>query len=352
MHFCKNKNVLHVGCSVVLLILPSVYKQILALADISCSSLAAGRFLSRAAAGRATSEQVMKPQEAELVSEISKLQGMVSELKSGFSGALMELSQIQHGDSDLREELQENRRSCRKKALRVEALVEALREELGVMSGQILQLYRQKPLQEDKSATAKSGDVCERRTQCVCAASCVSRGKLLLHCFLQGLKAGLNEGTDARHQVAMQLLHSEWEYVSTLNQLHDKYRKPPDHLMTLEPYQTFVSFVEQLLQRHLLFRNTLQERLSAEHWKSLIGDIVVQLIGQNDTAFSEMYLGYTTTLASFLSLEFNRINVSEKKQSGQEEMKLLSLLLAPRLQNPRLPEPHPEPAAVDEAGAP
>ncbi|XP_010778318.1 rho guanine nucleotide exchange factor 33 [Notothenia coriiceps] len=177
----------------------------------------------------------MKPQEAELVSEISKLQGMVSELKSGFSGALMELSQIQHGDSDLREELQENRRSCRKKALRVEALVEALRDELGVMSGQILQLYRQKPLEEDKSATAKSGDVCERRTQCVCAASCVSRGKLLLHCFLQGLKAGLNEGTDARHQVAMQLLHSEWEYVSTLNQLYDKYRKPPDHLMTLEP---------------------------------------------------------------------------------------------------------------------
>ncbi|XP_063764331.1 uncharacterized protein si:ch211-67f24.7 isoform X1 [Eleginops maclovinus] len=277
----------------------------------------------------------MKPQEAELVSEISKLQCMVSELKSGFSGALLELSQIQHGDSDLREELQENRRSCRKKALRLEALVEALRDELGEMSGQILQLYRQKPLQEDKSATAKnteSGDVCERRTQCVCvcAASCVSRGKLLLHCFLQGLKAGLSEGTDARHQVAMQLLHSEWEYVSTLNQLYDKYRKPPDHLMTLEPYQTYLSFVEQLLQRHLLFRNTLQERLSAEHWKSLIGDILVQLIGQNDTAFSEMYLGYTTTLASFLSLEFNRINLSEETQSAQaEEMKLLSLLLAP-----------------------
>ncbi|XP_044023342.1 uncharacterized protein LOC122862138 [Siniperca chuatsi] len=48
-----------------------------------------------------------------------------------------------------------------------------------------------------------------------------------------------------------------------------------------------------------------------------------------------MYLGYTTTLASFLSLEFNRLNHPEKShkmQSGQmerEEMKLLSLLLAP-----------------------
>lgn len=46
--------------------------------------------------------------------------------------------------------------------------------------------------------------------------------------------------------------------------------------------QTYLKFVEQLLQRHLLFRNTLQERLTAEHWKSLVGDILVQLIGQND----------------------------------------------------------------------
>lgn len=111
--------------------------------------------------------------------------------------------------------------------------------------------------------------------------------------------------------------------------------------------QTYLKFVEQLLQRHLLFRNTLQERLTAEHWKSLVGDILVQLIGQNDvrrcfhdlnflwfqsikpkhwgnrvlmfiliwpvqTAFSDMYLGYTTTLASFLSLEFSRLNHPEK----------------------------------------
>lgn len=40
---------------------------------------------------------------------------------------------------------------------------------------------------------------------------------------------------DARHQVAMQLLHSEWEYVSTLNQLYDKYKTPPARQMTVEP---------------------------------------------------------------------------------------------------------------------
>ncbi|KAM3594618.1 uncharacterized protein V6R79_010939 [Siganus canaliculatus] len=285
----------------------------------------------------------MKPQEAELVTEISKLQCMVSELKTGFTSALLELSQIQHGDTYLREEMEENRRSCQKKALRMENLVESLREELGVMQCQILQLYsnRQRPLQEGKSSTAKQRESdpvdCERR-QCNCSSAApasLSRGKLLLHCFLQGLKAGLSEGTDARHQVAMQLLHSEWEYVSTLNQLYDKYKTPPAHQMNVEPYQRYLAFVEQLLQRHLLFRNTLQERLSAEHWKSLVGDILVQLIGQNDVTFSDMYLGYTTTLASFLSLEFNRLNhhgKSVKTQSGQmerEEMKLLALLLAP-----------------------
>lgn len=52
---------------------------------------------------------------------------MVSELKRGFTSALLELSHIQHGDTHLREELEENRRSCRKKAARLELLVESLR---------------------------------------------------------------------------------------------------------------------------------------------------------------------------------------------------------------------------------
>ncbi len=63
-------------------------------------------------------------------------------------------------------------------------------------------------------------------------------------------------------------------------------RFPVHHLWSfvLCSSQTYLKFVEQLLQRHLLFRNTLQERLSAEHWKSLVGDILVQLIGQNDVS--------------------------------------------------------------------
>ncbi|RVE57568.1 hypothetical protein OJAV_G00217830 [Oryzias javanicus] len=279
-----------------------------------CSSLSvSGRRVTSSAellAG-ASPEQIMKPQEVHLVQEISKLQSMVTELRVGFSGALLELGHIQHGDLYLKE---------------------------GEAGGEAAELPEESPAaggaggvaeggaggdEEAGAAAGRRDRQTERRP---------ARGKLLLHCFLQGLKAGLSEGTDARHQVAMQLLHSEWEYVSTLNQLYDRYRTPPAHQLTVEPNQTHVKFVEQLLQRHLLFRNTLQERLSTQHWKSLVGDILVQLIGQNDTAFSDTYLGYTSTLASFLSLEFSSLTHVEKRatvQTEEEELKLLSLLLAP-----------------------
>ncbi|CAL8283973.1 unnamed protein product [Lota lota] len=289
----------------------------------------------------------MKPQEGELVTEISKLQCMVSELKSGFSSALLELSQIQHGDSYLREEMEENRRSCQKKARRLETMVETLREELGLLQCQILQLdinNRVRAQQEDRAPTttqkeSEPGETARGRTQCEgCSgqqppSSSSPRGRLLLHSYLQGLKAGLCGETDARHQVVMQLLHSEWEYVSTLNHIYDKYKNSPQ--ITREPYQSYLQFVDQMLQRHLVFRNTLQERLSAEHWKSLVGDLLVQLIGHNNTTFMDVYIGYTTALASFLSLEFHRAPLGDKTQkktkdqAEREEGKLLSLLLAP-----------------------
>ncbi|XP_029586795.1 uncharacterized protein si:ch211-67f24.7 isoform X3 [Salmo trutta] len=297
--------------------------------------------------------EVMKPQEGELVSEISKLQGLVSELKVGFSSALYELSQIQHGDSDIREEVGEARRSCERKALRMETLVESLRDELGEMRCQILHLCgsnrQRSPIQQEVKVTqsalatqrdSNTGLVVNGRSHCECSASSSTsspwnRGRVLLHCYLQGLKAGMCEGTDARQQVTMQLLHSEWEYVSTLNQLYDKYRTPPALQKDLEPYQNYLKFVEELLQRHLLFRNTLEQRLSAHDWKGLVGDIFVQLVGHNDSSFLDIYHGYTTALATFLSIEFNRIMLNGKIQNTQsytkerEEVQLFSLLLAP-----------------------
>ncbi|CAB1330478.1 unnamed protein product [Coregonus sp. 'balchen'] len=272
--------------------------------------------------------EVMKPQEGELVSEISKLQGLVSELKVGFSSALYELSQIQHGDSDIREEVGEARRSCERKALRMETLVESLRDELGEMRCQILQLCgssRQRPpMQQEVKVTQSSlatqrdsntGLVVNGRRHCECSASSSTssssnRGRVLLHCYLQGLKAGMY----ARHQVTMQLLHSEWEYVSTLNQLYDN--------------QKYLKFVEELLQRHLLFRNTLEQRLSAQDWKGLVGDIFVQLVGHNDSSFLDMYHGYTTALATFLSIEFNRIMLNGKMHNTQGSERVLRSILS------------------------
>ncbi|XP_077416716.1 uncharacterized protein LOC144048502 isoform X2 [Vanacampus margaritifer] len=270
----------------------------------------------------------MKPQEAELVTEISKLQCMVSELKTGLTGALLELAHVQHGDSVLRDELEDNRRRCREKARRLEALVESLREELGVMQCQVLVMrgdtQRHQQDAESTAATCAETDPAE-----------ACRGKVLLHCFLQGLKAGLTEGTDARHQVALQLLHTEWEYVSTLTELYNKYKTTPTQHVTTQPHEKFASLVERLLQRHLLFRDTLQERLAAQRWKSLVGDVLVRLVGQNETSFSDVYVGYVGALASFLPLEVHKLDKNEDKQGSSqagkenEQIQVLSLLLAP-----------------------
>ncbi|KAJ7988733.1 hypothetical protein DPEC_G00312290 [Dallia pectoralis] len=293
---------------------------------------------------------VMKPQEGELVSEISKLQILVSELKVGFSSALYELSQIQHGDNDLREEVGEARRSCERKAIRMETLVESLRDELGEMRCQILQLCgssQQRSLHQQDVKVTHSALATQRESNTglvvngrslgegstkTTTVSCLNRGRVFLHCYLQGLRAGVCEATDDRHQVTMQLLHSEWEYVSTLHQLNDKYRAAQGSRMNLEAYQTYLKSVEQLLQHHLLFRNTLEQRLTTPDWKGLVGDIFVQLTGHNDSSFPDMYHGYTTSLATFLSMEFHQIHLTEKTISLQkevEELHLFSLLLAP-----------------------
>ncbi|XP_077394690.1 uncharacterized protein LOC144031428 isoform X2 [Festucalex cinctus] len=273
----------------------------------------------------------MKPQEVELVTEISKLQCMVSELKTGLMGALLELTHVQHGDSVLRDELEDNRRHCWEKARRLEALVESLREELGVMRCHVMAIRgdTQRHQQDAESTAATCAETCSDPVE-------TCRGKVLLHCFLQGLKAGLTEGTDARHQVALQLLHSEWEYVSTLTQLYDKYQTTsPTQRVTSQPHEKFASLVERLLQRHLQFRDTLQERLAAQRWKSLVGDVLVRLVGQNETSFSDVYVGYVGALASFLPLEVHKVDKNEDKQGGgqvgkeEEQIQVLSLLLAP-----------------------
>ncbi|KAF6724118.1 hypothetical protein FQA47_003568 [Oryzias melastigma] len=218
------------------------------------------------------------------------------------------------------------------------------------MRRQVLQLHDTKGQQDGESKQTQSCDPAEPAGEPRSGVARPSRGKLLLHCFLQGLKAGLSEGTDARHQVAMQLLHSEWEYVSTLNQLYDRYRTPPAHQLMVEPNQTYVKFVEQLLQRHLLFRNTLQERLSTQHWKSLVGDILVQLIGQNDTAVFRhlpgLHLHPGLLPVPGVQQTEPRGEMSDSADGGGGAKAAVAAAGAGH-SNTQLPESHPEPAAVD-----
>ncbi|XP_036431220.1 uncharacterized protein LOC118811117 [Colossoma macropomum] len=146
-------------------------------------------------------------------------------------------------------------------------------------------------------------------------------GALLLHCYLQGLWAGHSSGRDAqvtaerlqscslqgrRQRVAVLLLRSEWDYVSSLGQLYDKYKTPSAAASSSELQKAFSRHVDQMLQRHLLFRNCLEERLALDQRSWAVGDAFLKLTGPENSAFCDAYLGYIAALATILTTEFSR----------------------------------------------
>lgn len=56
-----------------------------------------------------------------------QVQGIVCELRAGFSRALLELNQIQQGDTELQSQLEDTRHGCNKRALHLESLVLSLK---------------------------------------------------------------------------------------------------------------------------------------------------------------------------------------------------------------------------------
>ncbi|XP_058240075.1 uncharacterized protein si:ch211-67f24.7 isoform X2 [Hemibagrus wyckioides] len=176
---------------------------------------------------------------------------------------------------------------------------------------------------------------------------CTVGGALLLHCYLQGLWVGHNSGEvsshfslrgegassctqTGRHQcVSISLLKSEWDYFSKLKLLQEKYRTTTSS--HTETHKVFVRHVDEMMQRHLLFRNSLQEKLSADEPKHALGDAFLKLTTQDNSAFCDAYLGYTAALATILTTEFSR-DPTDKPHNTQEEgekFRLLSLLLVP-----------------------
>ncbi|XP_026866355.2 rho guanine nucleotide exchange factor 33 isoform X2 [Electrophorus electricus] len=313
----------------------------------------------------------MKSHEGELVREISKLQAMVLELRAGFSRALLELNQIQLGDTELQSQLEETRHGCSKRALHLETLVLSLREELEEVRWQIRQMcsdqikadqaYSSTGAAPSDSSAGCSGvkdagnsvnGISDANRGVAAPPLCSVGGDLLLHCYLQGLWAGNSSDGDTvssqvsgrrdepqscslqgrRQRVALSLLRSEWEYVSNLGQLYDKYKTPFKTDNHAKLHKAFARHVDQMLQRHLLFRNSMEERLTVDKQSWAVGDAFLKLTGNDNSAFCDAYLGYMASLATVLSMEFSQ-EQPDKLQNTQEEQKehfkLLTLLLAP-----------------------
>ncbi|XP_003199789.2 uncharacterized protein si:ch211-67f24.7 isoform X1 [Danio rerio] len=290
----------------------------------------------------------MKSHEGDMEREISKVQGMVCELRAGFSRALLELNQIQQGDTELQSQLEDTRHGCNKRALHLESLVLSLKEELEEVRCQFRQLCEAQDRKPPENAGRENNGVddssgCSSDGAAEAPHVSSAGGALLIHCYLQGLqvwqRARQNTGADVhscqathsclrrgrRRAVVEMLLQSERDYVSTLNQLYEKYKSAEQNV-------GFVKHIDQMLQRHLLFRNTLEERLTTDERSCAAGDAFLNLTGQNNNSFSDVYLGYVSGLGTVLRTEFSTNSPQSNPQNTQEEKescRLLSLLFTP-----------------------
>ncbi|KAJ8289686.1 hypothetical protein GJAV_G00004150 [Gymnothorax javanicus] len=313
----------------------------------------------------------MKPQETQLISEISELQTMVSELKEGFTSAMLELSHIQQEDSRLREDLELTKQHCDQETLQLRALVYSLKTDLQEVRSQICQLRKdhQNSQQVDGEGT--------QRNSCICHACGVSLSDpkpppspqpagLLLHGYLQGLRAGLCPVTEnlvtpqapprwagpadlsltccianipqdssfeaKRQQVILDLHQSEQEYLSTLFQLCDKYKIESVLPKTQGTREMFINCLEQLSQASLQLRNTLEDRLYSRNWQGLVGDVFARLTCQNEGTFMGIFLGYVRMLPMVLS-NFHQsndiIHALQDTQQESEGLRHVSQLLTP-----------------------
>ncbi|TRY56436.1 hypothetical protein DNTS_025706 [Danionella cerebrum] len=183
----------------------------------------------------------MKSQEGELHREISKVQGMVCELRAGFSRALLELNQIQQGDTELQTQLEDTRHGCNKRALHLESLVLSLKEELEEMRCQFRQLSEEQDRKRPENPAIETRDgVADRSSPSDGAAEAppLSQmgGTFLIHSYLQGLQVARCADVFSCHAshsslrrcrrraVVEMLLQSERHYVTSLNQLHERYK--------------------------------------------------------------------------------------------------------------------------------
>ncbi|XP_060571001.1 uncharacterized protein LOC132729292 [Ruditapes philippinarum] len=100
------------------------------------------------------STDTMEP--GDLADQLSLVQQMVMEMKTGFANAMEELSKIQYGDQTLQQQLVDSKKHCSEEIVAMKQVVEELRNEVKSLSGRLQEVSDTQKSLQDKLDTYQS----------------------------------------------------------------------------------------------------------------------------------------------------------------------------------------------------
>uniref|UniRef100_G1QF80 Rho guanine nucleotide exchange factor 33 n=1 Tax=Myotis lucifugus TaxID=59463 RepID=G1QF80_MYOLU len=269
--------------------------------------------------------------------QIYQLQALASELKTGFTEAMQELSRIQHGEYALEEKVKTCKCSMEEKVTEMKNSLNYFKEELSnamsmiqaitskqeEMQQKIEQLQQEKR-RESRKVKAKKTQKEEHGSQ---AGPAQAQGSpfrsinipepvLPSEDFTNLLPSQAYEKAK-RQTVALELLESERKYVINISlilkikatfQGSDGKRNPKERSL-------FPGSLRYLVQQHLDLLHALQERVLKWPRQGVLGDLFLKLTNDENN-FLDYYVAYLRDLPECISL----VHVVVLKE-GDEEIK-------------------------------
>uniref|UniRef100_W5NFK4 Rho guanine nucleotide exchange factor (GEF) 33 n=1 Tax=Lepisosteus oculatus TaxID=7918 RepID=W5NFK4_LEPOC len=322
--------------------------------------------------------------------QIAELQALAAELKSGLTGALQDISNIQQRDHNLEESMMSFHSEVDEKLLGMRNSLNTFKEELNTALSQIKDINsRQREMQKGlelfqmevgRELLSNQPDCPHRKDQKEditadgCQYEASQAGLSTIQHYFASLQStssskvspeqesgthqrGLckspvwGDGAEAlsiqdmgkRQNSALELLESERMYVSYLSLLlKANITFNGSEAVHVKDKRLFPSSLRFLIQQHLELLHGLQERLLRSQWQGIVGDVFMKLASK-ESDFLDYYVAYLKELPECLSAvnmycasSFKAASLLEGDGNGDELRPSLHALLLQPVQ--RIPE--------------